>query len=75
MNKPQAIFRWKSNRYEIHQSEGSPYFWLMDATKREERTPFTLAQIKELHDLLKRVLQDCEVELEENELCPPDADE
>jgi REP element-mobilizing transposase RayT len=46
----------------------------MDATKREERTPFTLAQIKELHDLLKRCYQDCEVELEEMS-CPPDADE
>ena len=66
MNKSQ-VFRWKSNRFEIHQSEGSPYFWLMRATKREERMPFTLAEIRELCELLTHVLQDCDVESEVND--------
>ncbi|HNT77133.1 MAG TPA: hypothetical protein PKH77_19145 [Anaerolineae bacterium] len=61
MNKPQ-VFRWKSNRFEIHQGEGSHYFWLMKATKREERMPFTLAEIKELRELLDQVLRDCETD-------------
>lgn len=71
MNKAQ-VFRWKSNRFEMHQSKGSPYFWLMNATKREERMPFTLAEVKELYDLLTRVLQDCEVETGKRNFSVPD---
>ncbi len=49
--------RWKSDRFEIQQGENSPYYWLMKATSRENRISLTLAELKELRELMDRVLR------------------
>ncbi len=49
--------RWKSDKFEIQQGESSPYYWLMKATNREDRISMTLAELKELRELLERVLR------------------
>ncbi|MBN2003706.1 MAG: hypothetical protein JXA21_10150 [Anaerolineae bacterium] len=49
--------RWKSDKFEVQQSENSPYYWLMKATNREDRMSLTLAELKELRELVDRVLR------------------
>ena len=54
--------RWKSNTFEIQQGEDSHYYWLMRATTREERMPLTLAELKDLKELIEQVLASNEEE-------------
>jgi len=48
--------RWKSDTFEIQQSDASHYYWLMKATHREDRVPLTWLEVQELHGLLVRVI-------------------
>lgn len=50
--------RWKSDKFEVEQGEGSPFYWFMPITNRECRLALTQTELKELRDLLTQALQE-----------------